>query len=277
MKRLIIITFWLFVCAWTSSETFAQRKAFIGAEVTMNLSSHRLQGDVPEKTRQRYRQIINLVNHDDAKALSKLIAYPLRRRNPLPDIATSKQFVAYYSTIFDTNFKQLLRQYDDSYIFERNAFGLVGGPFSGEIWVDYTGKIMAINYESAQEARLRVELTESIKAHAHPSIRDWIENVLVCRSKSLLIRIDRTDEGLRYVSWSKGRTIADKPDLILHNGKAEPRGSQGGWTWTFTNGEWTYVIDKVEICADAYECGLFLRLLLQGREYSSTRMQESKQ
>src|SRR5262245_24752745 len=85
-------------------------------------SSHCLQNDVPESIRQRYRQIINLVNRDDAKALSKLVAYPLRRPNPLPDIATSEQFVAYYSTIFDAKFKQLLSQYADSYIFERQGF-----------------------------------------------------------------------------------------------------------------------------------------------------------
>src|SRR5262249_48844874 len=143
--------------------------------------------------------------------------------------------------------------------------------------LDYTGKIMTINYESSQETRLRIKLTESIKAHAHPSIRDWIENVMVCRSNNLLIRIDRTAKGLRYVSWSKGHTIAEKPDLILYNGKVESQGSAGGWTWTFTNGRWTYIIDKVDLCEDAYKCGLFLQLLSGGKEYSSIRMQESKQ
>jgi hypothetical protein len=252
-------------------------KLILLSVIALFFSSHCLQGDVPESIRQRYRQIINLVDHDDAKELSKLIAYPLRRPNPLPDIATSEQFVAYYSTIFDTKFKQLLRQYADSYIFERQGFGLVGGPFSGELWTDYTGKIMTVNYESAQEAKLQVELTESIKSHAHPSVRDWIENVLVCKSNSLLIRIDRTAKGLRYVSWSKGHTIAERPDLILYNGTEESQGAAGGWTWTFTNGGWTYIIDKVDLCEKEHECGLFLRLLLQGKEYSSTRMQVSKQ
>ncbi len=252
-------------------------KLILFSIIALFFSSHRLQDGVPKSIKQRYRQIVNLVNQDDAKALSELIAYPLRRPNPLPDIATSEQFVAYYPTIFDTKFKQLLRQYADSYIFERRGFGLVGGPFSGELWIDYTGKIMTVNYESAQEIELRVKLTESIKAQSHPSIRDWIENVLVCRSNNLLVRIDRTAKGLRYVSWSKGHAIADKPDLILYNGNQESQGSAGGWTWTFTNGGWTYIIDEVDVCDDEYKCGLFLRLLLRGKEYSSTRMQESKQ
>jgi hypothetical protein len=252
-------------------------KIILFSVIALFFSPHRLHDDVPESIKQRYRQISNLVSRDDAKALSELIAYPLRRPNPLPNIATSEQFVAYYSTIFDTRFKQLLRQYADSYILERQGFGLVGGPFSGELWIDYTGKIMTINYESAQEAKLRAELTESIKAHAHPSIRDWIENVLVCRSNNLLIRIDRTAKGLRYVSWSKGHIISDKPDLILYNGNEESQGSAGGWTWTFTNGGWAYIVDKVDICEVDYKCGLFLRLQLRGKEHSSTRMQESKQ
>jgi len=252
-------------------------KPILFSVIALFFSSHCLQDNAQELIKRRYRQIINLVDHDDAKALSKLIAYPIRRPNPLPDIATNKQFVAYYSTIFDAKFKQLLRQYDESYIFERQGFGLVGGPFSGELWIDYTGKIMTINYESAQETELRIKLTESIKAHAHPSIRDWIENVLVCRSNNLLIRIDRTAKGLRYVSWSKGHTIADEPDLILYNGNQESHGTGGGWTWTFTNGGWTYIIDQVDLCDNAYKCGLFLRLLFRGKEFSSTRMQRSKQ
>lgn len=40
MRRLSIITFWLFVCAGVSSETFAQRKAVSGAEVTGTFRSY---------------------------------------------------------------------------------------------------------------------------------------------------------------------------------------------------------------------------------------------
>src|SRR5262249_28708955 len=46
---------------------------------------------------------------------------------------------------------------------------------------------------------------------------------------------------------------------------------------TFTNGRWTYIIDQVDACEDEHKCGLLLRMLLRGKEYSSTRMQESKQ
>jgi hypothetical protein len=251
-------------------------KLILFSIIALFFSPHCLQDDVPKSIKLRYRQIINLVAQDDAKALSRLVAYPLRRPNPLPDIATSEQFVAYYQTIFDAKFKQQLRQYDDSYIFERMAYGLVGGPFNGELWLDYDGKIRTINYESAQETRLRAQLIESIKAQAHPSISDWTENVIVCRSNNLLIRVDRTAKGLRYVSWSKGHTISDKPDLILYDGNEEAQGAAGGWTWTFTNGRWTYVIDKVDLCESANRCGLFLKLLLDGKEYSSTRMRESK-
>jgi hypothetical protein len=253
-------------------------KLILFSIIALFFSPHYSQDD-PELIRRKYRQIVDLVKQDDAKALSKLVAYPIRRPNPLPDIATSEQFVAYYSTIFDAKFKRLLSQYDDSYIFQRHGnFGLVGGPFSGELWLDYDGEIMTINYESDKETRLRTELTESIKAQSHPSVRDWIENEIVCRSKNLLIRIDSTDKGLRYASWSKGRTIADKPDLILYNGNRESQGTLGGWTWTFTNGKWTYIIDDNEGLDGVSNVGdVFLRLLFDGKEHSSTKMRKSKQ
>jgi hypothetical protein len=40
MKRLSVITFWLLICAAASSESFAQRKAVSGAEVTGTFRSY---------------------------------------------------------------------------------------------------------------------------------------------------------------------------------------------------------------------------------------------
>jgi hypothetical protein len=94
---------------------------------------------------QRFRQIIRLIESDNAKELSKLVAYPLKRENPLPDIKNSKDFISYYPSIFDNSLKNLLKQYNDSDIFEHNySYGLVGGNFSGEIWINEDGKISGI-------------------------------------------------------------------------------------------------------------------------------------
>lgn len=232
----------------------------------------------------RYRQIVKLIETGNAKELSKLVTYPLKRENPLPDITTAAEFVSYYKVLFDKPFKELLKQYNDSVIFEHNgAYGLVGEGLNGVklqgvIWINDKGKIVAINYSSGEEQRLKQALKEKIKKEMHPDVKDWKENVLVARCEKLLIRIDDTEKGLRYVCWSKGKKMVDPPDIILFKGIDEAHGSMGGWSWTFKNGDWTYIVDDVQMCGDSktMDCGLFLRLLLKGYDHSVIRLKEIK-
>jgi hypothetical protein len=225
----------------------------------------------------RFRQIIKLVELSKVKELSKLIDYPLKRENPLPDIKNANDFIAYYPTLFDNSFMRLLKQFNDSIIFEHNdSYGLVGGSFSGEIWLNETGKISAINYSSKAEQKAKEILVSKIKKEMYPTVNKWDENIIVAKSKNLLIRLDRIDKDLRYVCWSKGRTIKDKPDLVLYNGIEEAQGTMGGWTQTFKNGDWTYIINDVEMCDNLKDCGLFLELLFKGEQKSSIRLLEIK-
>jgi hypothetical protein len=239
--------------------------------------SHSCQASVDPFIIKRFRQIIQLIKSDDAKQLAKLVAYPLNRGNPLPDIKNENDFISSYHMLFDNSFKDLLTQYNDSIIFERNgSYGLVGGGFSGEIWLDEHGKISAINYNSKEEQKAKQILVQRIKKKIHSSVNKWNENVLVAKSEKLLIRIDRTDKGLRYVSWGKGKTMTDSPDIILYYGLEEARGTMGGWTWTFKSGEWTYVVDDVEMCEEPKDCGLFLEVLFNGQTKSTVRLKETK-
>ena len=225
----------------------------------------------------RFRQIIKLVESDNPKELSKLIDYPLKRENPLPDIKNANDFIAYYPTIFDSSFKRLLKQYNDSVIFEHNdAYGLVGGNFTGEIWIDENGKISSINYSSKDEQKTKRILINKIKKEIYPAVNTWDENVIVAKSEKLLIRVDRTNKGLRYVCWAKGKTVRDQPDIILYNGIEEAQGTMGGWTWTFKNGDWTYIVDDAEMCDDPKNCGLFLKLLFKDKSKSTIKLNEIK-
>ena len=96
-----------------------------------------------------FRKIVKLIESDNSRELAKLIDYPLNRENPLPNIMDSTDFISHYQVIFDNSFKNLLKQYNDSEIIEHNGlYGLVGGNFSGEIWIGDNGKISTINYSS---------------------------------------------------------------------------------------------------------------------------------
>src|SRR5436190_4732864 len=113
----------------------------------------------------RFRQIIRLIETDNAKSLAKLVNYPLKRSNPLPNINNSTDFISYYPVLFDESFKKLLKKYDGNDIFEHNGeYGLVGYDFTGEIWIDEGGKILGITYSSKKEQEIRQILTEKIKS-----------------------------------------------------------------------------------------------------------------
>jgi hypothetical protein len=225
----------------------------------------------------RYRYIIKLIQADKSKELSKLVAYPLKRENPLKDIATPNEFVAYYPVMFDAAFKKKLAQFKDSDVFEHNfAYGLVGGPFSGEMWLNEKGQIQSINYSSKREQDLKTQLTKSIQSKMYPTVNHWDQNVLVLQSPKLLIRIDRIGNNIRYASWSKGRPTSEKPDLVLNDGLEEAQGTMGGWTYTFKSGDWIYVIDDVEMCESVDQCGYFLNLSFKGQDKSSTKLKSIK-
>ena len=254
------------------------RKVYLSFIFLLLIHSHLSAQEVSQAIKNQYRLIIRLIERDSVQELSKYISYPLHRTNPLPDIQTPEQFVAYYHTLVDEAFKKKLKNYRDSEIFQHNGqYGLVGSIFNGEIWLDYNGKkIVAFNYSSPAEDALADKLKAEAQSKIHPSVSKWKSNIMVCKSAGIILRLDDTDQGLRYVSWTGGHKISDKPDLILYNGIEEAQGTMGGWKYTFTNGKWAYVIDRVDLCKNADQCGIFLEVLYTGILKSSVKMQEVK-
>lgn len=245
--------------------------------VILLLTISNARADAPASIIKRYRLICKLIKADKAEELSHLVTYPLKRQNPLKNITNAKEFVAYFPILFDDAFKKKLTQFADSDVFDHNGeYGLVGGPFDGDIWLNEKGAIQAINYSSKREADLKSKLTAAIKAQIYPTVNQWDENIMVLQSPKLLIRLDRVGKDIRYVSWSKGRPTSEKPDLILTHGTEEAQGTMGGWTYTFKSGDWTYVIDDVEMCETDSQCGFFLRLSFKGVEKSTTKLKEIK-
>jgi hypothetical protein len=225
---------------------------------------------------EHFHKIIHLIETNNSTELSKLIHYPLKRSNPLPDIKNPTEFIAHYSSLFDISLKNLLKEYNDSDIFEHNgAYGLIGGNFSGQIWIGDDGKILGL-VSSKTEEQEKQTLIVKIKREMNPSVNDWDENIVVGKSERLLIRVDNTNKGLRYICWNNGRTIKDIPNIILYNGIAEAQGEIGGWTWTFKNGDWTYVVDDAEDCEEIENCGLFLELLFKDQLKSKIKLTETK-
>lgn len=252
-------------------------KIFIPLLTALLFWANTCQATVDKFIIKRFRLIIRLIESENPKELSKFVSYPLYRDNPLPDIKNSNEFISYFSILFDKSFKNLLKHYIDSDIFEHNgSYGLVGGSFNGQIWIDENGKISAISYSSKEEQKRKEILTAKIKNEMYPTVNSWSENILVAKSEKLLIRLDRTDKGIRYVCWGKGQTTKDAPDIVLYNGVEEAQGTIGGWTWTFKKGDWTYIINDVEMCGNDPTCGLFLELLCKDERKSNIKLKEIK-
>ena len=80
---------------------------------------------------------------------------------------------------------------------------------------------------------------------------------------------------LKIIYWNP-KNICDKPDLILYNGKEEFHGTAGGVMYSFNNENWTYIVDKVDVCENSVNCGLFLEILLKDEEKSKITLHEIK-
>jgi hypothetical protein len=211
---------------------------------------------------QHFHLVVKWIRYDSISKLAGLINFPLKRENPLPDISTRDEFIMYYPILIDSQFKRKLLDYDDSDIFYHNgSYGLVGGKFWGEIWIDEDGKIETINYRSDKEIELQMHLTSEIQNQIYPSVKAWKKNILVCETEKYLVRVDMLDnDDLRYVAWRKPKIINEKPDVILYNGVQEFQGTMGGVTYTFHNNRYYYQIDEVDMAESENEIGLFLRM-----------------
>jgi hypothetical protein len=231
---------------------------------------------IEERRQQHLDVFLDLLRNNDAAGLAKLVHYPLSRGNPIPNVENEADFIRRYDTLLDSEFRKTLVQttWDSTNTMESNDRFMLG---SGEIWLDYEGKIIAINHQSPAESQMQKASQTKMLIAIHPDVEPWQHNLKVCETDKFLIRLDEMAGGdLRYVSWSKPKTFKDKPDLILLGGESQQQGTMGGFTYTFKNEGWTYVIDEVQMAESDEDIGLFLRIRQGEGDEISARCTEIK-
>ncbi len=208
---------------------------------------------------------IRLIRQNRVASLASRVVYPLMRENPLPDITTRKKFGQAYDILFDSTLKKVLFRLKASDLFEHEGNWSYG---EGDVWFDPDGKIIAINYSSPAERRRKDSLTEETYRLLYPGISHWERNLLVCRVGKRLIRIDEVGDDLRYIDWRNGKTISDKPDLVLLKGEKKLDGTGGSYNITFSKGQWTYFFEYTTLFDDDYDSpsGLYLNILKHGKK-----------
>jgi len=218
---------------------------------------------------------IQLIQQDRVSPLSLRIAYPLVRENPLPNIPDMKEFGQAYTILFDSTLKRDLFGLKESDLFGHNGLWSYG---RGDVWFDPDGKIIAINYSSPNELRRKDSLTEATYRLLYPGISHWKRNVLVCKVRKRLVRVDEVGDGLRYIAWGEGKTISDKPDIVLFKGVQKAEGENGSYTITFLNGLWAYEFDYIAEAdgGDNEPLGLYLNVLNNGKSIARYRCVQMK-
>lgn len=186
------------------------------------------------------KAFVTAISTDDREAVSKLVKYPLAREYPIPDISNAKEFLQRFDQVFDKDLRNEIIH--SSIAKDWSAVGWRGIMLdNGSLWLDYDGTLIAVNYQSEVEKSIKNTLVEKDKKSLYPSLREFEQPELVCKTDKFLIRIDcLKGYEYRYVTWPESRQQSSKPDLILNNGKWVPDGNGGNHYFDFENGKYLY-------------------------------------
>ncbi|MFV0596889.1 hypothetical protein [Shewanella sp.] len=202
--------------------------------------------------------LIDAAKAGDRQAIAEQISYPLKREYPLPDVQNPQQMLERFGQVFDS---KLLVQIANSTT-ENNweSMGWRGIMLDhGSVWLDFDGKISGINYQSPEEAKLRDELIAEQKSTLHESVREFTSPELAWETARFTIRVDAIDRNqYRYAAWAKGKSLSEKPDLVLNKGKLVLDGNGGNHSFQFKSGPYLYVCDVIVLSAEERPIGELL-------------------
>ncbi|WP_300673636.1 hypothetical protein [Desulfoluna sp.] len=192
----------------------------------------------------------------DKREISTFFKFPLKREKPIRSIRTSEELTERFEEVFDQHLSDIINSSD---IHEDwDAVGWRGIMLqNGVLWMDYDGKIMAINYQSEIEKALQHRLINTERKNLHKSLTVFEQPVLDWQTKRFRVRIDEMDDHkYRYASWSKDKSPLTKPDLVLSDGAWVPDGSGGNHYYIFKNGTYTYKVYVYVLGTDTTQIGV---------------------
>ena len=234
--------------------------------------------------------IMKSIADGDAKTLASLTIYPIERRYPLRNIASSSDMVKRFGQIFDQKFRDRMKS---SKLSDWHSYGWRGYSYGEDnaLWVyDY---LYAINYYSAQEQALYDQLVKKEMGSLHKSLRGdgWFP--FFCyknKTDGSIVRVDirsrkmlkgenlhkdgvalqypqlqafkiRGDEEFRLSIYPQINNLDEKPQITLI-GHVEIGGSANMMDYVFKNGNIEF-----EFGDSFYEEGKqFLMIKKEGKE-----------
>ncbi len=99
-------------------------------------------------------EFIEVFKANDLDKISSYILYPLNRESPIPPITNKNQFIKRFNEIFDDFMISKIINSDIAK--DWHAVGYRGIMFeNGVIWLNHDGKLIALNYQSEAEKKLK--------------------------------------------------------------------------------------------------------------------------
>ena len=211
--------------------------------VLLNLSLSALgQDNLSRENIKSINQFVQLIRLNQKEQLADKVNYPIERQYPLPSIKNSTEFIHRYDEVFDSN---IISKLANSNI--KNDWSAVGWRgimfMNGDLWLDYDGNLISVNYQSDFEKNKLNELVRSEKQTLNKQVQDFKKPIYLLETVKFKIRIDDLGNGnYRYSTWAKNANMKTKPNLIISNGKVRFDGSGGNHSYFFSNNEYTYEV-----------------------------------
>ncbi|WP_316634800.1 hypothetical protein [uncultured Flavobacterium sp.] len=186
------------------------------------------------------KSFIANVKANNREGVSKFISFPLKRDYPIPEVKNKADFIKRYDQIFDATLKNGIIKSNPAKDWEEVGWrGIM--LYSGTLWIDTNGKVIAVNYQSKFENDLKNKLVVAEKSKLHPSIAKFETPVCILETSKFRIRIDDLgNDNYRYASWSIKKPMSEEPDLVITNGKWVADGSGGNSHYDFKKEVYVY-------------------------------------
>ncbi|MDA0327242.1 MAG: hypothetical protein O3C47_08695 [Bacteroidetes bacterium] len=193
---------------------------------------------------------VDCIKNTDIDKFDSIVSYPINRPYPIPPINNKQELKNRYSELFDDS---LISAITSSNIKEDwSDVGWRGIMLHyGIVWIYYDGRFIGTNYTSDKEKVIKEKWIEYEKSLLHPDLKKFEAPIHTIQTDKFIVRVDLLEnEKYRYASWSIDSDISNKPDLVINNGEWTPDGSGGNHYYTFTNGEYSYVVYVYNMRAD---------------------------
>lgn len=216
------------------------KRIFIGLTILLNCFNGVQGQELKKEYQDLVTDFIDCVKSSKIERIADKISYPFEREYPIPTIKNKQEFSHRFNEIIDDSLKQIIINSNPST--DWSAVGWRGIMLNqGILWIDYDGKLRGVNYQSKTEKELKDRLIKEDKANIHSSLSNFTRPVYLLETTEFRIRIDEINkDNYRYASWTINKSMNDKPDLIIENGKLEFQGSGGNHNIRFKNSDSIY-------------------------------------